>query len=240
VGGIDLGCNQDYGGIDMPTLLLRLVGPMQSWGVQSQFGHRDTGLEPSKSGVVGLVCAALGRDRSEPITDLAACTLGVRVDREGVLLSDYHTASNLLKAGGGIKGTELSTRFYLADAAFLVGLHSQDAKMLSLAAAALRRPRWMLALGRKAMVPSEPVAFDAAVGDGIVDLPLREALQVPARLRPPRSWEDQRVRLVLEDPHGPFVRPDQPISFARGARRFSDRRIAIEYIELTDAPNGSR
>ena len=49
----------------MNTLLLRLSGPMQSWGVQSRFGVRDTGLEPSKSGVIGLVCAAMGIPRSD-------------------------------------------------------------------------------------------------------------------------------------------------------------------------------
>ena len=55
----------------MPTLLMRLAGPMQSWGTGSRFDERDTQLEPSKSGVVGLLCAALGRDRAEPVDDLA-------------------------------------------------------------------------------------------------------------------------------------------------------------------------
>ena len=55
----------------MTTLLLRLQGPMQSWGTTSRFDERDTQLEPSKSGVLGLICAALGRDRKEDIQDLA-------------------------------------------------------------------------------------------------------------------------------------------------------------------------
>ena len=79
----------------MPTLLLKLVAPMQSWGVQSNFTHRDTGFEPSKSGVIGLICAALGRDRAEPVDDLAALKMGVRVDRQGVVLKDYHTAGKV-------------------------------------------------------------------------------------------------------------------------------------------------
>ena len=49
----------------MSTLLLRLAGPMQSWGTQSRFTIRDSGLEPSKSGVIGLLCAALGKPRTE-------------------------------------------------------------------------------------------------------------------------------------------------------------------------------
>ncbi|MGH9945529.1 MAG: type I-E CRISPR-associated protein Cas5/CasD, partial [Pyrinomonadaceae bacterium] len=86
------------------TLLLRLAGPMQSWGAQSRFREREAGREPSKSGVVGLLCAALGKPRDEGNGDdgngdkfpalarLAALRMGVRVDREGALLRDYHTA----------------------------------------------------------------------------------------------------------------------------------------------------
>ena len=37
----------------MSTLLLRLAGPMQSWGTDSKFDVRRTGREPSKSGVIG-------------------------------------------------------------------------------------------------------------------------------------------------------------------------------------------
>jgi len=88
---------------------------MQSWGVQSRFGVRDTGLEPSKSGVVGLLCAALGRARHEPIADLAALKMGVRVDCEGRLLRDYHTAGmgGYLTAGGKVVRRNLivSTRY---------------------------------------------------------------------------------------------------------------------------------
>lgn len=44
----------------MSTLLMRLAGPLQSWGTTSRFDQRDTGKEPSKSGVIGLMAAALG------------------------------------------------------------------------------------------------------------------------------------------------------------------------------------
>ena len=112
----------------MPTLLLRLRGPMQSWGIHSRYVERDSGSEPSKSGVIGLVCAALGRDRSEAIDDLASMRMGVRVDSEGTRSKDYHTAgakSGIRKADGKIelnesKMTLPSNRYYLADTDFLV------------------------------------------------------------------------------------------------------------------------
>jgi CRISPR system Cascade subunit CasD len=208
----------------MNVLLLRLCGPMQSWGVQSRFSVRDTGLEPSKSGVIGLICAALGRPRTAEIADLAGLRMAVRVDGEGVMRYDYHTAQTVLKAGGGIKDTEPSRRYYLAEARFLVGLAGDDLCLLQEAQAALQDPVWPLFLGRKAFVPAEPVWLP----DGLqpdVDLP-------PAMVSYP--WlcsgapPPERVRLVVEDRQGPEVRADQPISFAE--RRFAPRRVTTSFI----------
>ena len=214
----------------MSVLLLRLAGPMQSWGVQSRFTVRDTGADPSKSGVVGLLCAALGRCRDASIVDLAALTMAVRVDSEGHLSSDYHTAQNVLKASGGIKNTEVSRRYYLSDARFLVALQGDDMDLLTQLYHALRDPHWPLYLGRKAFVPGEPVWLN----DGLrPEQTLQDALhhypwQGRCRLqdRPPR------LRLVIEDPAGSEVRPDQPISFAE--RRFGPRRISTCWITMED------
>ena len=87
----------------MAILILRLMGPMQSWGTQSRFSNRDSDLEPSKSGVIGLLCAAMGkpRDDLETIGKLFRLKMGIRVDRQGILKCDYHTALNIAKAGGG-------------------------------------------------------------------------------------------------------------------------------------------
>ena len=46
--------------MSQPYLLLWLEGPLQSWGHDSRFGRRDTLPFPTKSGVLGMVCAALG------------------------------------------------------------------------------------------------------------------------------------------------------------------------------------
>lgn len=225
----------------MPTLLLKLVAPMQSWGVQSNFTHRDTGFEPSKSGVIGLICAALGRDRAERIDDLAALKMGVRVDRQGTVLKDYHTAKNVMRAGGGKpKETELSDRFFLADAAFLVGLEGNDENRVLLETIQhhLKHPVWMLFLGRKAFPPGEaiwiPNPQDKTKPGGIKELPLREALvKGHARLRS-SGTDTPETRLVLEDEFGDVVRPDQPITFRKGARQFTVRRVNIDFISLEE------
>ena len=86
----------------MNTLLIRLSAPMQSWGTQSRFTVRDTGLEPSKSGVLGLICAAVGIDREDDngLQSLTSLRMGVRVDREGILRVDFHTAVDIMNADG--------------------------------------------------------------------------------------------------------------------------------------------
>jgi CRISPR system Cascade subunit CasD len=159
------------------TLLLRLSGPMQSWGMQRRFSIRDTGLEPSKSGVFGLLCAAVGAPRGDDETLWRlreSLVMGVRVDREGVMKKDFHTAKDVAKASGsGTKETEISDRWYLADADFLIGLESDDEALLRVLNKALAHPVWQLFLGRKSFVPSQPVR----VLEAPLEAPLLEALE---------------------------------------------------------------
>lgn len=76
----------------MTTLLLRLAGPMQAWGTDSKVDTRTTGAQPSKSGIVGMIAAAMGRSRDELVDDISALRFGVRTDQGGTILRDYHTA----------------------------------------------------------------------------------------------------------------------------------------------------
>ena len=208
----------------MPTLLLRLQGPMQSWGTTSRFDERDTQLEPSKSGVLGLICAALGRDRSESVDDLAALQMGVREDREGVVLRDYQTATGIVNAAGKVdmKRTVVSPRYYLSDAAFLVGFEGERA-LLDQIHQALKTPHWPLSLGRKGCLPSPPVYLP----DGVRDSVLLEALRDYPELI--KGAGLQVRRLLLEATEG-TVRLDQPIApFAD--RRFGPRFVLTEQLE---------
>ena len=214
----------------MHVLLLRLTGPMQSWGVQSRFAVRDTGREPSKSGVVGLLCAALGRPRHEPVDDLSKLRMGVRVDQEGIVGRDYHTAMNVLKASGGIKKTEPSSRYYLSDARFLVALEGNDLNLLTQLHTALRDPHWPLYLGRKAFVPGEPVWLENGLRPNQT---LEDALHThPWQGRLKLDERPPRLRLVIEDDAGSEVRPDQPISFAE--RRFAPRQVRTDWLTMEE------
>lgn len=220
----------------MATLLLRLQGPMQAWGTSSRFDIRRTDLEPSKSGVIGLLCAALGRDRKEALDDLARLRMGVRVDREGTLRCDYQTAMRVLRASGaGVQETVQSWRWYLADAAFLVGLEGEDRRLLQQLDEALRMPRWALFLGRKAYPPSPPVWLP----DGLQDKPLEPALaEYPSLVPEPPDvyryvleWREAAPRpgaswvVRVDSPSGPF-----------SLRRFGARRVWIGTVPRGEIP----
>lgn len=213
----------------MATLLLRLQGPMQSWGTTSRFDERDTQLEPSKSGVIGLVCAALGRDRAEPVDDLSRLRMGVRVDREGVPMRDFQTATGVINAEGKVKldRTVISPRYYLADAVFLVGLEGSDQRLLERIHSALQAPHWPLALGRKSFVPSMPVALP----DAMLLQDLTTALRSWPRLAP--GNEQQPLRLLLEHTKEGAVRLDQPVG-TYSDRRFGPRFIKQEMLHVPD------
>jgi CRISPR system Cascade subunit CasD len=207
---------------------------MQSWGTQSRFSMRDTGLEPSKSGVIGLLCAALGRPREDTaiVRRLAALRMGVRVNREGVMKKDFHTAMNVAIASGRkLKPTEISDRWYLADADFLVGLEDSDAALLHELDHALQHPHWQLFLGRKSFVPGSPVW----VPDGLHEASLCATLAAYKWKTDRREKPPERLRLVIDatPETATEVRHDVPLSFA-------ERRFTIRYVKTTwiDFPQG--
>ena len=146
----------------MSTLLLRLAAPMQSWGMESKFNYRKTGREPSKSGVVGLLAAALGRGRGDSVEDLAALRFGVRIEQPGQILRDLQIAK--YQKSESKVDTYLTHRDYLCDAAFLVGLESLQEEFLQNLAQALQAPAFPLFLGRRSCPPTQPLVLGIRPG----------------------------------------------------------------------------
>lgn len=216
------------------VLLVPLAGPMQSWGTRSRFQERDTEREPSKSGVIGLLCAALGRDRAEPLDDLASLRMGVRVDSEGLLRRDFQTALDVITAEGKVaKDAQTSQRHYLADAVFLVGLEGDKSILLNLHTA-LSRPVWPLFLGRKSYVPSMPLYLPDGLRE---ETDLRGALLSLPLLSAPKK-EQEEIRLILESSSATHEsRMDIPVSFAFGKREFRERYIWTETVPIDAFPS---
>lgn len=211
----------------MPTLLVRIEGPMQSWGIRSRYYERDTALEPTKSGIIGMVCAAMGRPRDADISDLAGLKMAVRVDREGKLSKDYHTVLDVPRADSSTPGTAVSNRYYLADARFLVALEG-EMKLLESIKSALKNPIWPIFLGRKAFLPSQPLLL----GDSILDCDAETALRSTVWLGREQEPRPEKLRLVLETTaSNGEARLDVPVSFVVENRTYAQRFVRNEWLK---------
>ena len=210
----------------MKTLLLRLSAPLQSWGSDSKFETRRTQQYPTKSGIIGMLAAALGiaREDDSSLKELSSLKFGIRIDKEGELLRDYHTVT-------GDK-PYITNRYYLADAIFLAGLESDDESLLQKLEAALKSPAYPLYLGRRSCPPTFPLVL------GICDKDLCHALEEESWLLP--DWRQKRIlsvaerklRMVIEDNDSDNVVRDVPLSFSKKRRDFGWRGIR-EYKYVT-------
>ena len=204
----------------MAVLVLRFSGPMQAWGDSSRFTRRLTRHEPTKSGVVGLLAAALGRSREESVDDLAQLELAVRVDQPGKIIRDFQTER--LEDG---KALPLSHRFYLSDAKFLVALGGPLEFLLELKDALLA-PRWPLFLGRRSCPPDAPVFVrlleeNVDVRDVLAD----EPWCVSERNRRRREGEELEMVCDARDGEACESQADYPLSFSLTGRRYSCRPV---------------
>lgn len=157
----------------MKKRLLRIIcHGSQSWGVDSPF-HRFKGtqLYPSKSGIVGMIAAALGYDKGDERIDVLSESItlyrllksgeegSLDYIKKGRLESDYLIASGaepLIWAidGKSRKKADLITKQYLADARFVLYLDAEEDVMETIYDA-LADPFYILYLGRKQYVTCE-------------------------------------------------------------------------------------
>lgn len=207
---------------------------MQSWGSSSRFTRRSTEAFPTKSALVGLLAAAQGRRRVDPIEDLAQLRVAVRVDQPGQLLRDFHTAHR------GEVSMPLSDRFYWADAAFGAFIEGPD-ELIEALAQAIVRPVFPLYLGRRACPPTMPLRL--AVHDGAAWDALQATPWLAAKFYQ-RKRKEARVSLRVVADQGiipvkagtayqhTHTLQDVPISFDSQRRRYSLRTVEETRIEV--------
>lgn len=204
----------------MSTLLLCLAGPMQAWGTDSKFEVRGAGREPSKSGVIGLLAAALGRSRDSDLSDLNALRFGIRVEQEGVLLRDYHTVCVTEKP-------YVTNRYYLADACFLVGLEGETSFLEQLSDA-LTNPVFPLFLGRRSCPPCQPLVLGIRNKNLIAalsDEPWQASEYMQKKLRGRADNAALRIRVDAPDGSSASKIRDTAISFDPRRRRYGYRNV---------------
>jgi CRISPR system Cascade subunit CasD len=188
---------------------------MQSWGSRSKFDDRLTEREPTKSGVIGLIAAAIGyrRFETDEIRELSnALKIGVLAEQDGEIFYDYQTVKSA-------KSSWISKRYYLADASFIIGLEGEK-ELLEKVSFALTHPYFPLYLGRRSCPPVGKIMLE------ITEKPLVEALKTYAPT-------DRRARLLIESNEGYMVK-DVPITFDRRHREYGFRYVRSDYIGTDD------
>lgn len=224
----------------MTALTLRLAGPLQAWGSSSRFVRRTTDPQPTKSGILGLLAAALGRRRTDTIEDLLDLRFGVRIDQPGELVRDFQTARTL----DGEHSMPLSYRFYLADAVFLAVVEGEDMFVRSLEYA-LRHPTFPLYLGRRSCPPAGPLVV------GLSEETLWDVLRTRPSIATPRrraaGTGPVRLEVLLDAVAVPeevrrggdvLTTRDAPISFDPELRQYGWREVVRTWVQLDGAPGG--
>lgn len=225
-----------------PTLLiLRLEGPMQSWGLRGKWVVRDSGDVPTKSGIVGMIGCALGYRRNDPrlVDEIESqIRVAVREENPGIRVKDFHTIQGVfIRADGVRKGskdepyTEVSYRTYLQDASFLVAIDGQEALIRKIHDA-LKNPCWPIYLGRKSCPPTRPVVEEitqkyASLSEAIRQYPWSAST---LEIRRDPKLKPERLRCVVEDSSGLSTMNDR--MQINPARMYGTRRVDEFYTDI--------
>jgi len=204
------------------VLVLALRAPLQSWGSRSRFVRRETELIPTKSGMVGLLAAAQGRRRTDPVEDLVGLIVAARADQPGRVVRDFQTA--IADDGNAMP---LTHRYYLADAAFTAYIEGPEPVLDGLVDA-IRRPQHPLYLGRRSCPPSSPLFLqlsDGKIADVIQSTPWQGSSRSRRKGGPFVALDVQADQSAF--PHRKARRQiqDVPLSFNPERREYGMRSV---------------
>lgn len=218
----------------MSTLLLRLAAPMQAWGISSRFNRRTTNTEPTRSGIIGMIAAAMGFSREDSLGLFQPLKFGVRVDQPGTIQRDFQMVHRE-KDKGSKELTWVTDRYYIEDAVFLAALEG-DKGLLDSIEEALQHPAYPLFLGRRSCPPTVPMFLCIREGN------LKETLSQEKWQAAP-WYQKKAIRKKIEfleivrdaevGENGYTVR-DVPESFSQRRRLYDFRNVVRESIPLAD------
>ena len=217
--------------VDKAHLALYLDAPLQSWGHQSRFDRRTTLGYPTRSGVMGMLCAAMGVDQADAagLCRLADLEMTVLVFEQGSRLWDYHTVGAgydretqplfIVQTADGKPRLPavLTNREYLQHSKFGVILTGLRPLLKGIEAATLN-PKWGVWLGRKACIPASRVCEGIFGSENEAEAALIRA----AGGRP----VGRRIREVRGFAEGTDTLMDRPLNFKK--RSFAPRRVKVE------------
>jgi len=233
---------------DKSFLALRLEGPIQSWGFDSQYNRRNTGLMPTKSGIAGMCCAALGLPRGSDkeqdflssfrmmrMTTIAIPRSGVKKELPVRRLQDYHTV------GGGYNPNDPAERGCIT-----VSAGDGKPRQKGGQALAVLTHRQYLTDASFGVLLEGKLSLLEQIADAFIDpvwgiwFGRKTCIPTAPVFAGLKNNRDEALRLIIgEKPLEMFSRqeevenfaegrdslPDTPVSFATERRLFSPRRV---------------
>ena len=236
-------------------LLLWFEAPLQSWGFDSKFGRRETLKFPTRSGVVGLVCSALGAggEQRELLAEFSSLRQTVisfvrskqteygpqKIDREP-LLRDFQMVGsgyddgdpwmNLMipktnKGKNSVGGGTKMTYRFYLQDAFFAVVFEAVPPRSLEISEALQNPVWDLYLGRKNCVPTDFIYRGTFESE-------EEAKQRAFDIAAEKNLvEDFRVLDAISSADNfneVMTLNDIPVQFGMD-KRYRDRRVGVRY-----------
>ncbi len=197
-------------------LVMRLYGPLASWGEIAVGEMRHSAVHPSRSALLGLLAAALGierEDEGEQQRLVYGYRFGIKLECIGSPLRDYHTVqsgvaprkvsfrSRRQELQAQKVDTILSAREYRCDSLAVVAVEGQESAPYALTqlADALRRPYFPLYLGRKSCplsLPLDPRIIQVGSLREALDTPCGSLLGLLER-NPEKAWPTPSDRRFL-------------------------------------------
>ncbi|BBJ22998.1 type I-E CRISPR-associated protein Cas5/CasD [Candidatus Nitrotoga sp. AM1P] len=185
-------------------LILKLDGVMQAWGDHTYEDYRPTVNFPTRSGLLGLLAACMGIERSDVAglaeLDKSLC-FSIRADSEKTIkLTDFHTVMNARKVDIRKSGEYpvVSRREYLCDAKFTVaiGLSEHTSVTFDTIQRALKQPVYTPVLGRRSCPISRPLLVHTMEAvDALAALAQFEPNQGTIYTDSPALRNDRQIRL---------------------------------------------
>ena len=209
---------------------------MQAWGASSKYQYRETNNFPTKSGIIGMIAAAMGIDKHcpneekfiAPLAELGFTAIHLpKKHSPTTRLMDFHTVGGGYdknaslrekmsippKATGAPFGTVITRRSYLTDGSFAILLEG-DKDTLHSIAKALTNPVWGIWFGRKTCLPATPLTptHGESAQEGLDQLLQKLPDQNPIPLE---QLEYQTDATMTQLGDGTFQQSDEPIAYGK-------------------------
>jgi len=225
----------------MQYIMMWLEGPFQVWGDSSKYGPRDTLPFPTKSGIYGMIIAAMGAKGPQEmlLSLLAEMPQSVISFAKPSVLRDFHMIGSgyddqdgwqrlcipkkqdgSAAVGGGAK---MTYRYYLQEARFAV-IQAVNDDLVDQLAQALQFPVYSPCLGRKNCIPTEFVYQGMYQSE-------RDAREAAYGFAAQKGLE--KVMMVAEEgslEDGKQIIADIPLRFGN-RKEYREREVFVTYYE---------